>query len=141
MQPQANESHVRLDWRLGDVPTGAFDFEAIHRAILNLVVNAIEALDGVAEAVVTVTTRYDSAAHQFVVEVADNGPGIAPEELSRLFNIFESTKGARGTGLGLAVSRKILKEHGGDLTVQSAPGRGAKFQLAWPRLDLPTVAN
>jgi signal transduction histidine kinase len=137
MQGQASEVHVAIDRRLGDVPLAAFDPEAMHRAILNLVVNAVEALDGVAEAVVSISTRYDSAAERLIVEVRDNGPGIPPDELSRLFNVFESTKGARGTGLGLAVSQKILREHGGELTVESTPGLGSTFRMSWPRLDPP----
>ena len=58
--------------------------------------------------------------------------GIAPEEVEGIFEIFASTKGTRGTGLGLPVSRKIAREHGGDITVESAPGRGAKFIIELP---------
>ena len=64
--------------------------------------------------------------------VLDNGPGIPPDQLLNLFKPFQSTKGARGTGLGLAVSRKILREHGGDILVQSQPGKGTKFILRLP---------
>ena len=69
------------------------------------------------------------------VAVSDNGPGIPEDQLGRIFNVFESTKGARGTGLGLAVSLKILREHGGDIAVESRLGEGSRFTLAWPRLD------
>ncbi len=69
------------------------------------------------------------------VAVTDNGPGIPEDQLARIFNIFESTKGARGTGLGLAVSQKILREHGGDITVETKPGFGCRFVLNWPRID------
>ena len=80
-------------------------------------------------------TGYNAAADTVFVAVTDNGPGIPPEHLPRIFNIFESTKGARGTGLGLAVSQKILREHGGEITVESKPGEGCQFILCWPRLD------
>ena len=56
--------------------------------------------------------------------VADNGEGIAPDDIKRIFSVFESRKGARGTGLGLPVSQKILREHGGDIRVESDAGHG-----------------
>ena len=64
--------------------------------------------------------------------VADNGVGIAPESVGDIFKPFQSTKGERGTGLGLAVSRKILREHGGDILVQSVVGKGSRFVLLLP---------
>jgi K+-sensing histidine kinase KdpD len=57
---------------------------------------------------------------------------VSPEALEGIFNLFVSTKGARGTGLGLTVSRKILREHGGDIRVTSAAGRGSTFVLEFP---------
>ena len=59
----------------------------------------------------------------------------AEDQLARIFHVFESTKGARGTGLGLAVSQKIIREHGGDIAVESRLGEGSRFTLAWPSLD------
>ncbi len=67
-----------------------------------------------------------------IVEVRDNGPGIPPESLAEIFTLFVSTKGARGTGLGLTVSRKILREHGGDIEVTSRLGEGSRFTLLVP---------
>ena len=64
--------------------------------------------------------------------MVDNGVGISPAKLGDIFRPFVSTKGARGTGLGLAVSRKILREHGGDILVQSQVGVGSKFILKLP---------
>jgi signal transduction histidine kinase len=69
------------------------------------------------------------------VAVTDNGAGIPEDQLSRIFNVFESTKGARGTGLGLAVSQKIIREHGGEIRVESKLGEGSRFTLSWPRGD------
>jgi signal transduction histidine kinase len=117
------------------VPKSLFDAEGMHRAVLNIVTNAFDVLDGAAAGNVQVLTGYDVEEEQLFVEVIDNGPGIPQEELPRLFNLFESTKGARGTGLGLAVSQKILREHGGDISVESAPGEGTRFRLAWPLLN------
>ena len=166
MQLRADDAGVVLDRRLGsEVPEAEFDSELIHRAVLNLVINAIEVLDlrgvvrtethaaepmsaesGIDPATVaandgphiSISTAYDAATDQMIVEVADNGPGIEPGDIRHLFNLFESTKGARGTGLGLAVTQKILREHGGDVTVTSRPTKtapithGTIFRLQWP---------
>ena len=66
------------------------------------------------------------------ITVSDNGAGMTAETLATIFNLFVSTKGARGTGLGLTVSRKILREHGGDIHVTSQPGEGSTFVLEFP---------
>jgi two-component system NtrC family sensor kinase len=70
------------------------------------------------------------------ITVADNGAGMSPETLAEIFTLFVSTKGARGTGLGLTVSRKILREHGGDIHAASREGEGSTFVLEFP-LRLP----
>ncbi len=80
----------------------------------------------------TVRTEFDSKARTVSVLVEDNGEGIAPEDLTRIFSVFESRKGNRGTGLGLPVSQKIMHEHDGDITVESAPDRGSRFRLHMP---------
>src|SRR5262249_41973485 len=66
------------------------------------------------------------------LQVRDNGPGIPPEKIEEVFRPFVSTKGSKGTGLGLAVSRKILREHGGDVVVESVVGKGSLFRLRLP---------
>ena len=96
---------------------------------------AIDAVEGFDHAAVEVQTGWDRLSERYWVSVADNGPGIPPDQLPRIFNIFESTKGARGTGLGLAVSQKILREHGGEIVVQSQVGQGSRFTLSWPRVE------
>ena len=78
----------------------------------------------------TVGTRADE--HWARIVVLDNGVGIPPAQVTEIFKPFVSTKGSRGTGLGLPVSRKIMREHGGDLTVQSQVGAGSKFTLRLP---------
>jgi signal transduction histidine kinase len=136
MQGRADELGIKLDVQLAPrVPKSLFEAEGLHRAVLNIVTNAFDVLDGQEAGQVQVLTGYDAEEEQLFVEVVDNGPGIPEEELPRLFNLFESTKGARGTGLGLAVSQKILREHGGDISVESAPGQGTRFRLAWPLLN------
>lgn len=142
IQPRAAESQVALEFRpQADLPESTFDPEGIHRAVLNVVINAIDAVEGREQARVTVGTGYLAETETLWVAVEDNGPGISEEQRKKLFNLFESTKGARGTGLGLAVSQKILREHGGEITVESQPGQGARFTLAWPHSDDDQHAN
>ncbi|MES2789899.1 MAG: ATP-binding protein [Planctomycetota bacterium] len=136
MQARAAENHTRLAGQLDPtMPETMFDTEGLNRAILNIVTNALDAVEGQAGAAVTVETGHDPVAKLVYVIVTDNGPGIPAAQLPKLFNIFESTKGSRGTGLGLAVSQKILREHGGEITVISEPGQGAQFTLEWPLLE------
>ena len=75
------------------------------------------------------------------VSVRDNGVGIPEDQLKRIFNVFVSSKGQRGTGLGLPVSQKILQEHGGQILVESQPGRGSCFILEWPALAVEATAT
>ena len=136
MAARAAENPTQLESRLdANMPETMFDTEGLNRAILNIVTNALDAVEGQADARVTVETGHDPIAKLVYVIVTDNGPGIPPAQLPKLFNIFESTKGSRGTGLGLAVSQKILREHGGEITVVSEPNQGAQFTLEWPLLE------
>ncbi|MBV8233564.1 MAG: HAMP domain-containing histidine kinase, partial [Planctomycetaceae bacterium] len=66
------------------------------------------------------------------ITVADNGVGIAEEDIGSIFQVFASTKGARGTGLGLPVSQKIIREHGGKIVVTSKVGKGSQFVIELP---------
>ncbi|MBS0262192.1 MAG: FHA domain-containing protein [Planctomycetes bacterium] len=139
LMARAAELKVALNFVPGaTVPPMCIDAEGIHRAVLNIVGNALDAVEGRDSAEVRVTTGYDPETSLVTVSVADNGPGIAPEHLPQIFNIFESTKGARGTGIGLAVSLKIVREHGGDIHVESTLGAGATFTLEWPLIEEPS---
>src|SRR5439155_19389099 len=132
LTPRAVELGVVLEKSLTpDLAPVAVDADGIHRALLNLVGNAIDAVEGRPEPKVTVGTR--TADDGFVrIVVLDNGVGIAAERIPEMFKVFVSTKGSRGTGLGLPVSQKILREHGGDLKVQSQINVGSKFVLKLP---------
>ena len=81
---------------------------------------------------VTLTTEFLPDSKSVRVFVQDTGEGIAEEDLRKIFSVFESRKGSRGTGLGLPVSQKILREHGGDIAVESSPGEGSRFTLEFP---------
>ena len=134
--PRASESGVRLDTELSQqLPETLFDPEGIHRAILNIAINAVEAVEGATDARVVITSGWDEKSDTMIVAIADNGLGIPDDQIRTIFNMFESDKGARGTGIGLAVSRKIIQEHGGRIEVESREGVGSRFVLSWPRLD------
>jgi len=81
-----------------------------HRAILNVVTNAIDACEKREAARVEITVEWVAGDRLVHIVVADNGEGIAEEDIQRIFSVFESKKGSRGTGLGLPVSQKIMRE-------------------------------
>ena len=133
VQQRAAEIGATIAWNPpDDIPQLLFDPEALSRAILNVVTNALDAVEDRPHAAVTIQVVCDTVAQRVSVTVNDNGEGMTPETIAEIFNLFVSTKGARGTGLGLTVSRKILLEHGGDIRVTSVPGEGSTFVLEFP---------
>ena len=142
MATRAQELSVELVWQPAeDMPSLMFDPEAIHRGILNIVTNAIDACDESEHPRVTVTTRYDDYAKLAQIIVEDNGAGIPPDDLEAIFTVFVSRKGGRGTGLGLPVTRKIFEEHGGQVRVESTVGKGSKFTLELPATPADAESN
>jgi signal transduction histidine kinase/pSer/pThr/pTyr-binding forkhead associated (FHA) protein len=151
MQTRAGELDVTLGSVLDEsIPNATFDPDAIHRALLNLVTNAIDAASGtlandddfesdgtlesseIQPAKVFVRTAFDPSEGWFI-DVVDNGPGVAPEDREKIFSLFESRKGIRGTGLGLPVSAKIMREHGGDIQIIDCDvATGTCFRLRFP---------
>jgi signal transduction histidine kinase len=133
LAPRAKELGIELAAALEEtLPTCPADPEGIHRALLNIVGNALDAVEDAEAPRVLVSTKREQEGEWLRFEVRDNGGGIAPEKIEDVFRPFVSTKGARGTGLGLAVSRKILREHGGDILVRSQLGQGSLFILRLP---------
>jgi signal transduction histidine kinase len=107
------------------LPLVDFDYNQIKQVIINLLINAHDAVSKNGE----IKLRTWHTKNKTYLSVEDNGTGISPEIIQNIFNPFFTTK-TRGTGLGLAVSKRIAKEHGGDLTVKSSPGKGSTFTLA-----------
>ncbi len=107
---------------------------ALHRVFLNLFVNAMDALDAVEERekVVRVTSALSEDGTTIEVTMWDSGCGIPPSEKENIFGVFFSTKGSKGTGLGLAVSRKIIEEHHGSIAVESQEGEWTEFRIQLP---------
>jgi two-component system NtrC family sensor kinase len=117
-----------------EIPSLMFDADLLHRAVLNVVTNAIDASEKCEQGRVIVRTKYSVPEQRVRVIVEDNGEGIAPADIKRIFSVFESRKGARGTGLGLPVSQKVLREHGGDVIIESTLGVGSRFILEIPAI-------
>jgi len=118
------------------------DPEKLRRVVINLIGNAADALEesGQAEPRLEVSMGENLAGTEVWVRVKDNGPGIEPEVLERLFSPFFTSK-ANGTGLGLPICRKLVDAHGGRIEVGSEPGEGAAFVLTFPKLRPEEVSR
>jgi len=113
--------------------------DGLEQLMVNLLLNAGEAVDGGEQPAVEVTVLDGPRPGQAIVRVRDNGPGMTDAVAARVFEPFFTTKGAVGTGLGLSTSAAIAREHGGTLSVRSAPGRGTTFELTLPTIPAPEV--
>jgi signal transduction histidine kinase len=133
VQGRLKEVGAQLEMHLqADLPLVPADPDGLHRAMLNILSNAIDAVEERDSPSVSVGTLLESDGEWVRIVVQDNGVGIPVEKQPDVFKPFVSSKGAKGTGLGLAVSRKILREHGGDILLQSQPDKGSKFILRLP---------
>lgn len=110
------------------IPECMIDDEGFSKAFLNLLVNATEAVDS-HDGRISVSTRYD-AEGIIRITVEDNGTGIAAEDLPKIFRPFFTTKGSRGNGLGLAITKKIVEDMDGKIYFQSKLGIGSKFEIS-----------
>jgi signal transduction histidine kinase len=108
----------------------------IERVFTNLLANAIEAMQGGGEVRISARLSGDSV----LVDVQDNGPGIAPEVQANLFQPFVSVGKKNGLGLGLALSRQTVMDHAGDMWVESEPGRGANFRFRLPVVSVEDLS-
>jgi signal transduction histidine kinase len=117
-----------------DLPKVPGDNLLLQQAIHNIVLNAEQAI-GDAGGRIEVRTAYAKRRHEVTVEIRDTGPGFAPDVLPRVFDPFYTTKDA-GSGLGLALARRILREHGGEIAAANHRGGGAVFTLHLPALPV-----
>lgn len=133
---ERREKPVALELQLGEVPDIAVDPELLHRALSNLVLNALDAMpDG---GCVVMRTSVDDRAVR--IEVSDTGTGLTPEECERLFTPYYTTK-QHGTGLGLAIVQSVVSDHKGSISVKSAPGAGTTFTIDLPRNEASAGAR
>lgn len=130
---------IAVTKQFGEIPAIICSPSQINQVFLNLITNAAQAMEADGKSAITLTTRSDGGG--VAVEVADNGKGIAPEVLPKIFDPFFSTKEAgKGTGLGLSVSYKIVQQHGGRIDVESQVGAGTRFTV-WLPLMPPAEAE
>jgi len=136
MVSRAGELGVSLKSDLArDIPRAWFDTEGIHRVLLNLVTNALDACTDLsctprAREVAIRTSKPQGWAVEY--EVSDNGCGMDEETKKIVFQTFFSTKGSKGTGLGLMIAKKIVDEHGGVISLSSEKGKGTSFFVRLP---------
>jgi len=116
------------------LPRVAADPVALRRIVENLVVNALDSLEGSGEVVVATLSDPTPQGRAVTLTVSDTGRGIEPAQVERIFEDFFSTK-PEGTGLGLSIVRRLVADLGGRIDVRSEPGRGTRFQVNLPSLD------
>ena len=119
-----------------DLPLVMGDAGQLHQAFLNLAINACQAMPQGGELRIRV---HPAEGQQMEVLVEDNGTGIAPENMDRIFNLFFTTK-PEGTGVGLALVFRTIHLHDGDIEVQSVPGSGTTFRVILPLAEGPEGA-
>lgn len=129
-QAQASGRTIRMTAELGQVPPIGGRAGELREALANLIINAVDAMpEGGA---LTLRTRMDE--NMVAIEVADTGTGMPPDVRDRIFDPFYTTKGDRGTGLGLAMVQGIVQQHQGEISVASEPGQGAIFTMRFQPL-------
>jgi len=132
------KKNVRVEKQLAaDLPPVRIVPEAIQQVLINLVMNAIDAMEATPEPVLKIRTfrsgKFD------VIEITDNGHGMTEAVRQKLFDPFFTTKPVgKGTGLGLSIAYNFVQEHGGHIHVRSAPNLGATFLIHLPVLEIPS---
>jgi signal transduction histidine kinase len=120
------------------LPEVEHDSDQIHQVLLNLLLNSLQAIEQNGK----ITVNLESHGKAAVVQVIDNGRGIAPDQLPNIFRPFYTTKGD-GTGLGLSLARRIVEDHQGRIDVSSTLGKGTTFSVVLPlqRTEISNAAS
>jgi len=130
---------VTIDKELApDLPPIRMLPSAIEQVLINMAINAADAMDSVASPRLLIRTRLveDGNGRNALLEIQDNGHGIAPHVRDRIFEPFFTTKPVgKGTGLGLSISYSLVRKHGGEISLTSSPGRGTSFIIQLPLVD------
>jgi signal transduction histidine kinase len=127
-RPKAEKANIEvIDYLSGDLPTVLLDPEAFHGALLNLILNAEQAMPGGGQLVI----RTYGTAEGVALDLIDTGCGMDADTQPRVFDAFFSTKRG-GSGLGLPTAQKVILAHGGQITLQSEPARGTQFTIKLP---------
>jgi two-component system, NtrC family, sensor kinase len=122
--------HLKMSFT-PDLPNILGDLNQVQQCFMNLIFNAMEAMPGGGD--LLLSTRLVPDSNQVEIEVCDSGCGIAKEHMAKIFEPFFTTKShEKGVGLGLAVVYGIVKEHRGEIEVKSEPGQGTRFRISFP---------
>lgn len=125
------KNRITVEKRFGDLPLVYCIGGKINQVFMNIIVNAVQAIDDTGK--IFITTSYNKASNSVTVSIADDGKGISDEILTKIFDPFFTTKPVgEGTGLGLSISYSIILEHGGALSVKSEKGEGTEFTIVLP---------
>jgi signal transduction histidine kinase len=136
LEREMNKYRISVERQLGEVPEAQVNTNQIQQVLLNLLINARQAMPNGGR--ILIKLEHDASDNTNVLVVRDNGKGIAPDKLRRIFDPFFSTKsgpdetGKGGTGLGLASCRNIIESHRGRIRVQSTVGKGTAFTIKLP---------
>ncbi|MFN3740734.1 MAG: sensor histidine kinase, partial [Thermodesulfovibrionales bacterium] len=129
LQTEIEKHGINVITDFGQIPAARVDVRQIEQAILNIILNAIQAVKNNGEIRIRTYTEKNS----IKIEISDNGPGIPEDIKPRIFDPFFTTKPVgEGTGLGLSISAGIISEHGGSIDVESMEGNGATFIITLP---------
>ena len=134
LRPEAEARGIEIETFLdANLPLLQLDPARIKQVILNLLINARQAMSPRGHGRITVISRPDSAGgFGQILEIVDDGPGMDADTLARAYEVYYSTKKG-GSGLGLALVRRVIEAHDGQVEIQSAPGHGTRVMLRLPR--------
>jgi signal transduction histidine kinase len=128
MEPEAARKDIRMHCERAPEPVMVKgDAGLLRQALINVAVNAIEAMENGGELSVAVGRNANSCS----IRIADTGPGIPPDQIDRIFQLYFTTR-PQGSGIGLAMTSRAVQLHGGSIAVESEPGRGATFEISLP---------
>jgi two-component system NtrC family sensor kinase len=141
MEREARSSGIKFFTDLeADLPPLLSDPSQLQQVFLNLITNAIDAHEGKSYGTIHITSRLDKENQGIILLFSDTGSGISRDDLGKIFDPFFTTKGVgRGTGLGLSICYSIIQRLGGDIRVESEPGKGSQFRLFLPLTPPPDV--
>ncbi|MBP7530043.1 MAG: HAMP domain-containing histidine kinase, partial [Syntrophorhabdaceae bacterium] len=125
--------NITIGFEPEDIPLVRVDRDGLKRAFINLITNALKAIDGEA-GTITVRTRYDRSKRMGIIEFADSGKGVPDEDKEKVFDPY-FTKDKDGTGLGLAIVHSIILEHHGRVRVEDNVPKGARFVIEIPVIE------
>ena len=132
MKPKANIRGIKFSFSVPEEQIWIrADKNALQQVFINIIENAIQAMEGRGEGSIKVGLEYDEENERILIKFTDTGSGIPEEKIDQIFNLFYTTK-ETGNGLGLSLCQSIVKYHGGEIKVDSVVGQGSTFTIVLP---------